>query len=734
MTELALIFAAAILGLMFAVYLSRWVLAWPPGEEEMRSVSSLIRTAADGFFRRQSSLIGALSAALGGAIFLAYGLLRRAGESDPVPALELGVWLTLSFALGAALCVGTGHVANWMTTRASVRTANGARRSLDQALQIAIRAGAVSSVFVVSSGLLAMAGLFTAVFAYKGGFGAEPGAALKLVPTIPLMIAGFPLGASFAAFLSQVAGGTFSKAADLGADVAGHEAGLSDDDPRNPATIADLAGDSAGECAGRAMSVFESSAAETLGAMLAGGLLFRENASLPSALSVVLFPLVARAFGLIGAIFGIMVIKTDDREDPVDALTRGLYVCALLHVAAITGAVKWLLGGAWTYFGACGLVGIITSLLFFHITQYYADQRYRPVRELADACRAGPTTVLLRGFVIGVDSVLAPLAVAICGAIAAYVIGGKSGLSSGGLFGMAVATVGMLGPVGYLLALDAFGPVVDNAGGIVEMTIARDRPDVRGRTVVLDTVGNTVKAISKSHTAAVATMASMLLVASFFDEVRRRALSLGLPPASFGLRFDRPYLYIGALLGIFLVFWLTSRCIDSVLRTARRLIDEVRRQVRDRPSGVSPDHEACIEMVARAALRHTIVPAVVAVTMPVFVGLALRFVRTEDNPLIAADAVAALIVAGTVAGVLGSLFMGNAGSAWDNAKKYIVTGAHGGRFLVDETGARSDNPSYTAAVVGDTVGDPLKDAAGPAVYVLVKMLAIVTIVFLPFFI
>ncbi len=734
MTELALIFSAGLIGLSFAVYLSRWVLSRPMGEEEMQRVAGLIRSAAESFFRRQSSLIGALCAALGGAIFLAYGLLRRAGESDPVPALELGVWLTLSFAVGAGLCVVTGHVANWITTRASVRAANGARRSLDQALQIAIRAGAVSGVFIVAAGLLATAGLFTAVFAYKGGFGAEPGAALKLVPTIPLMIAGFPLGASFAAFLAQLGGGTFSKAADLGADVAGLDTGLSDDDSRNPATIADLAGDSAGDCAGRAMSVFQAAAAESLAAMLAGGLLFRENSNLPSALSVVLFPLVARAFGLVGAIFGVMVIKTDDREDPLDALTRGLYVCALLHLAGIAGAVKWLLGGAWMYFGACGLLGVFISLLFFHITQYYADQRYRPVRELAEACRAGPTAVVLRGLVIGVESTLAPIALVFAGTLGAYVIGGRSGLSSGGLFGMAVATIGMLGPVGYLLALDGFGPVVDNAGGIVEMTIARDRRDVRGRTVVLDTVGNTVKAISKSHTAAVCSMATMLFVASFSDEVRRRALSLGLKAETFQVRLDRPSLYIGALVGVLLVAWLAARCTDSVLRTSRRLIDEVRRQVRDRPSGVLPDHEACVEMVARAALRHTIVPAVVSVTMPVFVGLALRFARTEDNPLLAADAVAALIVAGTVAGVLGSLFMGNAGSAWDNAKKYIVTGAHGGRFLVDETGVRSDNPSYTAAVVGDTVGDPLKDAAGPAVYVLVKMLAIVTIVFLPFFI
>jgi K(+)-stimulated pyrophosphate-energized sodium pump len=291
--------------------------------------------------------------------------------------------------------------------------------------------------------------------------------------------------------------------------------------------------------------------------------------------------------------------------------------------------------------------------------------------------------------------------------------------------------MGMLGPVGYLLAMDAFGPVVDNAGGIVEMTIARERPDVRGRTLVLDAVGNTVKAVSNAHAAGAAAMASLLLVAAFIDEVRRRTGHAG---QGITLRLDRPEVYLGALLGIGLVFWLAARCIDNILRAARRLLEEVRRQVRDRPAGSPPDHEACVEMVTRAALRHMIAPALIAAGAPIAVGLALRFARTEDNPLVAADAVAALMMAGTVAGVLGSLLLGNAGSAWDNAKKYIVTGAHGGRFLVDETGARADNPTFAAAVVGDTVGDPLKDAAGPAIYVLVKMLPVVTIVFLPFFI
>lgn len=746
MTELALILAVGVLGLAFSGYLARWVLARPAGNSEMTKVAGLIRAAAEGFYRRQSSITGAVSAVLGGAIFLAYGLLRRAGGGDPVPALELGVWLTISFALGAACAVATGHVATWIATRTGVRAAMGATRSLDHALQIAIRGGAVSGVFISAVGLLGTGGLFAAVLAYKGGFGSEPAAALKLAPTIPLMTIGFPLGASFAALLAQLGAGTFSKAADLGADLGGKDVGLAEDDVRNPAAVVDLAGDNVGDCASRGTGVFEATVAETLGAMIVGAALFRENKDLPSALSVVLFPLVARAFGLLAAMFGVMVVKTDDREDPLDALARGLYVTALLHAVGIAGAAKWLLGRHWLEFFACGSIGIAASVAFLQVTMYYTEQRYRPVRELAEAARGGPTMAVLRGMVTGLESALAPFVVVIVASFASYFVGARTGLVGGGLFGMAVATMGMLGITGYLLAMDAFGPIVDNAGGIVEMTIARERPDVRGRTIMLDAVGNTAKAVAKAHAAGAAALASLLLVSAYVDEVRRRAAAVGHRAESFPIRLDRPELYLGALVGILLVFWLAATSIEGVIRVARRLMDEVRRQVGSsvlaassmsapaRGAAFVPDHEACVEMASRAALRRMIAPALIAAGVPVAVGLALRFLRTEDNPLVAADSVAALIMAASVAGVLGSLLLGNAGSAWDNAKKYIMTGAHGGRFIADETGARADNPTYEAAVVGDSVGDPLKDAAGPAIYVLVKMLPVVTIVFLPFFI
>lgn len=735
MTELALIFGIGAFGLAFAGYLARWVLAQPAGDGEMPRYAALIRGVVEAFFRKQSSTIAAVSAVLGAAIFLAYGLLRRAGEIDPVPALELGGWLTLSFAFGVACSVAVGHVAQWISTRTSARAAAAVRRSVDHALQVAIRGGAVSGLFATATSLLGMAGLFAAVLAINGGFGSEPAAALKLAPTIPWMIAGYALGASFASLLATLGGGTFAKACDLGADLAGKESGVGEDDPQNPATIADLAGDHLGDCAARATGLFESTVAENLGAMLAGSMLYRQNASIKGALSVMLFPLVTRAFGLVAGMFGVMVVRTDDREVPFSAFARGLYVTAVLHAVGVAGAAKWLLGAHWVSFLGCAGVGIASGIAFFHAVQYYTDAARRPVRELSEASRAGPTFNLLHGVATGLESSVIPLGIILVATFGAYRLGARTGLAEGGLFGTAVATMGLLGTASYVLSMDAFGTIVDNAGGLVEMTIARERPDVRGRTMVLDSVGNTVKCLTKAYGSGAAALASLLLVAAYADEARRRAGLVGKSggAAAINLALDRPEIYLGALAGILLVFWLASRAILGVARAGRRVLDEARRQLKDRPAGFVPDHEACVEIASRVALRHMITPAVVAAAAPVAVGLALRFARTEDNPLVAADSVAALIMAGTVAGVLGSLLLGNAGAAWDNAKKYIATGAHGGRHLVDETGARVDNPTYSAALVGDTFGDPLKDTAGPAMHVLVKMLPVVAIVFLPFF-
>ncbi len=756
MTELALILGISLLGIGFAGYLARWVLGCPTGEGDMPRVAARIRAAAEFFFKRLRSTILAVSAVLGGGIFLAYGLARQKPGEQPFPPLELGVWLTLSFALGVCSAVAAAQTAAWISTRANVRAASGARRSLDHALQIAIRGGAVSGLFAVSLGLVGLGGLFAAVFASKGGFSAEPGRALELAPSIPLVIAGYALGGTFAALIAELGGGAFAKSADMGADLVGKELGLPEDDARNPATIADLAGDCAGECAGKASSVFASTVAENLGAMLIGAAVFRQNEGISSVLSIMLFPLVTRAFGVLAAMFGVMVVRTDDREDPMSALARGLFVTALLGAVGTAGAAKWLLGRHWLSFFGASAIGIAAGILLLFAAQYYTEHRYRPVREIAEAARVGAPLALLRGMSVGLESTLAPLVILAAAVASAHVLGARTGLEGGGALGIAVATMGLLGTAAYSLSMAGFGPIIDSAGGIVEMTIARERPDVRGRTVVLDAVGNTAKALTRTHASAAALLATSMLVSAWMDEAHRR-LATGKPAtaAAAVLHVGRPEVYLGAAIGIVLVVWFTSRCIGGVSRAARRVLDEARRQNNApvslgssawtppnprvsaigsaRPGQATPP-DPCVELGTRAALGHAITPALVAASVPIVVGLGLRFAGTEDNPLAVADAVAALILAATIAGVLGALLLGNAGGAWDNAKKYIVTGAHGGRYLVDETGARVDNPTYLAAAVGDTVGDPLKDAAGPAIHVLVKMLPVVTIVFLPFFV
>lgn len=738
MIELALILGISLLGIGFAGYLARWVLGCPTGEGDMPRVASRIRAAAELFFRRLRGTILAVSAVLGGGIFLAYGLARQKADAAqaqaPLPALELGVWLTLSFALGTASALAAAQVAAWISARANVRAASGARRSLDHALQIAIRGGAVAGLFSVSLALVGLGGLFAAVFAVKGGFSAEPGAALALAPTIPFVIAGYALGASFAALLAELGGGAFAKSADMGADLAGKELGLPEDAATNPATIADLAGDCAGESAARAASVFAGAVAENLGAMLIAATVFRKNEGIPSVLSLMLFPLVTRAFGVLAAMFGVMVVRTDDREDPMNALARGLYVTALLFAVGTAGAAKWLLDKHWLAFFGASAIGIVSGVLLLFVVEYYTEHRYRPVREIAEAARVGPSLAILRGTGVGLESSLAPIVIVAAAAASAHVLGARTGLEGGGVLGIAFAAMGLLGASAFTHAMSAFGPIIDSAGGIVEMTIARERPDVRGRTVVLDAVGNTAKTLGSAHAGAAAVLATSLLVSAWIDEARRR-LYAGHPIESAAmLHLGRPEVYLGGIIGILLVLWFAARCIGGVSRAARRVLDEARRQLTARPASSPPDPDACVELGSRAALGHAIAPALVAAAVPIVVGLGLRFAGTEDNPLAVADAVAASIMAATIAGVLGALILGNAGGAWDNAKKYIVTGAHGGRYLVDETGARVDNPTFVAAAFGDTVGDPLKDAAGPAIYALVKMLPVVTIVFLPFFV
>ena len=707
-----LVLGLSVVALAVAVGLARWVLKQDNGTPEMRRISDAIQEGAGAFLRRQYRTIFTLSVFLAALIFVLYAFFRSPHPGEP-PATTMAFWTTLSFVFGA-LCSGiAGLIGMFVAVRANIRTASAARSSLNRALQIALRGGAVSGLFVVAMSLLGVGGLYTIVHAFA------------VVPPerIPLLIVGYGFGASFVALFAQLGGGIYTKAADVGADLVGKvEAGIPEDDPRNPAVIADLVGDNVGDCAGRGADLFESTAAENIGAMILGAGLAAAN---PTAfgglamLAVILFPLVVRAFGLVASIIGILIVRSREDEDPMHALNRGYMATALLAAAGFTGGTWWLLNPvtaphAWWHFALCGVIGIATSIAFVYITQYYTEYRYRPVQSIAAASVTGPATNIIAGFAVALECTALPTFAIGAAIIASYKIGASSGLEHAGLFGTAVATMGMLGTAAYILAMDTFGPITDNAGGVIEMS--HQPEDIRRRTDRLDAVGNTTKALTKGYAIGSAALAAFLLFSAYLDEVR----ALGSPLAAVDI--SKPEVFVGGLLGAMLVFWFSALAIGAVTRAAVSVIKEVRRQFQADPGilkGTSkPDYGRAVDIVTVGALKEMVAPGLLAVGMPIAVGLFFKLFH------VGAEAVAAFLMVGTIGGILVATMLNNGGGAWDNAKKFIETGQYGGK----------GGAPHKAAVVGDTVGDPFKDTAGPSLHVLIKLLSTVTLVLAPLFV
>jgi K(+)-stimulated pyrophosphate-energized sodium pump len=627
----------------------------------------------------------------------------------------------------------------WISIRSNVRTAAAARTSLNGALQAALRGGAVSGLLVVAMSLLGVGGLFAIAKAMGSA---------QTVAHIPLLIAGYGFGASLVALFAQVGGGIYTKAADVGADLVGKvEAGIPEDDPRNPAVVADLVGDNVGDCAGRGADLFESTAAENIGAMILAstlalrvlGLQNADGTFVPesdprwtTAIGVMLFPLVARAFGIVASIVGIFFTKIREDQDPMTGLNRGYYLTSALAAVGFFVATKWLLaplGGtaspnAWLSFFFCGVIGIATSQAFVYITQYYTEYKYRPVREIAEASVTGPATNIIAGIGVGLECVLLPVLVVSAAIVGSYYLG-EAAIAGAGLFGTAVATMGMLGTAGYILAMDTFGPITDNAGGIVEMS--HQPEEIRRRTDRLDSVGNTTKALTKGYAVGSAALAAFLLFSAYLDEVEHYGAKFH------GVNLAKPEVFVGALLGATLVFFFSALCIRAVGRAAKQVIEAVRVQFApfrakdgslNLPETFTPDYGQVVDIVTRGALRQMVLPGVVVVGMPILTGLVFKWIgNAMGKSGLGAEVVAGFLMVGTIAGILMAQFLNNAGGAWDNAKKYIETGAHGGK--------RSD--PHKAAVVGDTVGDPFKDTAGPSLHVLIKLLSTITLVLAPLF-
>jgi K(+)-stimulated pyrophosphate-energized sodium pump len=705
---LPVVLLISLLSLVVAGFLARQVLSADTGKAEMRAISDAIREGAQAFLRRQYRTIALLAVVMALVIFGFYFFNR---EVKNIAEMGHGTaWkVTFSFLVGALCSALAGYIGMFVSIRANIRTATAAMTSLNKALQIALRGGAVSGLAVVSMSLLGVGGLFVM---FNG---------MHDYQHVPLQIVGFAFGASFVALFAQLGGGIYTKAADVGADLVGKvEAGIPEDDPRNPAVIADLVGDNVGDCAGRGADLFESTAAENIGAMILGIALYPVFG-----MGGILFPLLARAFGLIATIVGVFTVRCDEKEDPMNALNRGYLVTTILAMIGFAISVFYLLRplpGATAevhqgYLLGAGIIGIVTAYAFVWITQYYTEYKYRPVRSIAEASRTGPATNIISGLAVGFECTGAPVLVISAALMGSYWCGRMAlpALSGGGLYGTAIATMGMLAPCAYILAMDTFGPITDNAGGIIEMS--RQPEAIRQKTDRLDAVGNTTKALTKGYAIGSAALAAFLLFRAYLDEVVK------ITGHEIGVDLTRVPVFVGALLGATLVFVFSSLAIKAVGQAAQVVIAEVRRQFKENPGIMKgtarPDYARCVDIVTVGALKEMVVPGLLAVGMPIAVGVIFRYLFN-----IGAETVAAFLMVGTIAGILMATFLNNGGGAWDNAKKYIEMGHYGGK----------GSETHKAAVVGDTVGDPFKDTAGPSLHVLIKLLSTITLVLAPLFV
>ncbi|HLV11346.1 MAG TPA: sodium-translocating pyrophosphatase [Trueperaceae bacterium] len=680
---------AAIAALVAAGMLARSVMAAPTGNERMVGISDAIRQGAAAYMNRQYRTIAVVAVVIA-AIFAIVAL-----TSEPGHDRTLWWWTTVGFLVGALFSAISGYVGMNVAVRANVRVAQAAREGLPGALKIAFDGGAVAGLAVAGLALLGVAGffwLFTVVLGLAN-------------PVEPLV--GFAFGASLISLFARVGGGIYTKAADVGADLVGKvEAGIPEDDPRNPAVIADNVGDNVGDCAGMGADLFETYAVTAIGAVFLGFLLPGTG----TVTSLVTFPLLLGAIAIVASIVGTQFVKLGANNDIMGALYKGVYASAALSVVGFLLA-SWglfrnadlaaLLGRDVTWFGLflTSLIGIAVVLLIMYITEYYTATRFRPVRRIAEASVTGSATNIISGLAVGMQSTALPTVVLVLATFGAFQLAG--------LYGIAVAAVAMLSVTGMVVAMDTYGPITDNAGGIAEMSELDD--SVRANTDALDAVGNTTKAVTKGYAIGSAALAALVLFADFAERLK---LVDALRFAEGAFRLNDPIVLVGLLIGAMLPFLFSSYLMESVGKAAGSVIEEVRRQFREikgiMEGTAKPDYGKAVDIVTRAALREMALPGVIAVVAPLVVGFLW-------GPL----ALGGLLIGVIASGLMMALMMSNGGGAWDNAKKYIEDGNHGGK----------GSEAHAAAVVGDTVGDPYKDTAGPSINPLIKVINTVALIF-----
>ncbi|MCH2367194.1 MAG: sodium-translocating pyrophosphatase [Planctomycetes bacterium] len=680
----------ALLSLAFAINRRRFIYSHDQGTDEMKKLAGAIQDGAMAFLKKEYSWLCVFVAIV--AVALYFGL----GEEGH------GLSTAVCFVYGAISSAMAGFIGMRVATRSAVRTTEAAKTSLGKALTVAFSSGAVMGFTVVGLGLLGVS-ILTWYFQPPAGSGSSSTDWIK-------PIFGFSFGASSIALFARVGGGIFTKAADVGADLVGKvESNMPEDDPRNPATIADNVGDNVGDVAGMGADLFES----YVGAIIASMAL--ALATVGGNITVAFYPVALATIGIIASMIGTFVVRTNDESKISSALTRGLlvasaiFVCGTVALALIPSIATelekaasaeglWGITGAWAVTGAVW-VGLLLGLLIGHITEYYTSEEKKPARQIAEQSETGTATNIIHGLAVGMESCAAPMVLIAFGTLAAYHLAG--------IYGVAIAAVGMLSTLGISLGVDAYGPVADNAGGLAEMSDCE--PEVRQRTDKLDAVGNTTAAIGKGFAIGSAALTALALFFTYREEIKA---AKGVE--DFPIDLLDPNVIVGLFLGGTCAFLFSSMTMKAVGRAAQKMITEVRRQLPGILSGENePDPGTCVAISTEAALREMILPGVLAVAVPVAVGYFL-------GPA----ALGGLLAGALVTGVLFAIFMANSGGAWDNAKKYIESGVHGGK----------GSPAHKASVVGDTVGDPFKDTSGPSLNILVKLMCIVALVFVPLFV
>jgi len=650
----------SLLALAYAGYLSLKILKVEPGTEKMQQIANAIKEGAMAYMARQYKTIAVFAVIITAILWILFGFPIAAG-----------------FLFGAVLSGISGYIGMNISVRANVRTAQAAKKGLKEALNVAFKGGSVTGMAVVGLALLAVSVFYT-------------------LYNDPAMLVGLGFGASLISLFARVGGGIYTKAADVGADLVGKiEKGIPEDDPRNPATIADNVGDNVGDCAGMGADLYETYVVTLLAAMLLAMM-----PSVSNAYNMAIeYPLMLGIVAIIGSIIGTLFVRLGKSENIMGALYKGL------AASGIVSAIGFYLVTYYTHnplnLFLATIVGLVITILINIITEYYTSTKYKPVRKIAEASLTGAGTNLISGLAIGLQSTLVPVVVICAGILAAYLLAG--------VYGIAIAAVAMLSLTGVIIALDSYGPITDNAGGIAEM--AGLNKNVRKTTDALDAVGNTTKAVTKGYAIGSAALGALALFAAFTQEIGNFITK----PLYFLL--TDPVVIVGLFVGALLPFLFSSVLMGAVGTTAHKVVVEVRRQFKEikglMEGTAQPEYGKCVDIVTKAALRNMILPAVIALSAPLLIGF-----------LLGVKALGGLLIGVILSGLLLALFMSNAGAAWDNAKKYIEDGNHGGK----------GGDAHRAAVVGDTVGDPFKDTAGPALNALIKVINTFAIVFAPLFV